>query len=164
MIKTNRTFPFFQKNQTDDSMSINLLEKQDADNIETSIKPTLEKFLFSQTQIIGRQDDCEIRLLDSTVSRLHAMVRYEEGDFVIYDLASKSGSFVNGAKVNKNGTILRFGDKLKIGDSVFIFDGYSKVNKTSADDKKHDAVITKPPTRLRPQNNQKNLDKNSQVK
>jgi hypothetical protein len=145
LVKTNHPFPFFQRIQTGDSTRLDLSENERLDNIQNSAKSTLEKFLLSQTQIIGRQADCEIRLLDSAVSRIHAMIRYEDGDYVIYDLSSRSGSYVNGTKVKKDGIVLRSGDYLQIGDSAFVFDGYPDTRKAPDEEKKKEALITKPP-------------------
>lgn len=63
----------------------------------------------------GRGDvDC--RLEDSGLSRLHATV-YRDGDNVwIVDENSTNGSFVNGERVSGSGTILKNGDRIKIGN------------------------------------------------
>lgn len=146
LIETNH--PFFQKSQTKESSKIDLHENARRGANRESESSTLEKYLLTQTQIIGRQADCEIRLDDAAISRLHAMIRFENGDFVIYDLASKSGSFVNDTRVNKNGMVLHSGDHLKIGDSVLVFDGYLPAQADSDGDKRNEAVITKPAGQL----------------
>lgn len=85
-----------------------------------------------QTQIerdrttFGRGDaDC--RIDDQGLSRVHASV-YRDGDNVwITDENSTNGTFVNGQKVSGSGTILKNGDRIKIGNhttmTVAISDG-----------------------------------------
>jgi pSer/pThr/pTyr-binding forkhead associated (FHA) protein len=79
-----------------------------------------------QTQVIGRQNDCEIYLQDQFVSRLHALLRFENGSYVVYDLGSSSGTFVNETRIDYRGKRLKNDDCIRIGKSVFIFEGTSK--------------------------------------
>ena len=43
---------------------------------------------------IGRANECEIRLMDISVSRRHAEIRLVEGDFFIKDTGAKFGTLV----------------------------------------------------------------------
>ncbi|MFJ5885395.1 FHA domain-containing protein [Kitasatospora cineracea] len=63
---------------------------------------------------IGRMTGCDLRLGDSTVSRRHAELRFEAGDWVLYDLGSSNGTFVNDRRV-VGGTVVRAGDRLRFG-------------------------------------------------
>lgn len=56
---------------------------------------------------------------DLTVSRQHATIRFENGRFVLYDLASASGTFVNGRRIQK--LTLLDGDTIQMGEAVFVF-------------------------------------------
>jgi hypothetical protein len=68
----------------------------------------------------GRSDEADYRLGDSGLSRLHATV-YRDGDDVwIVDENSTNGSFVNGEKVSSRGTVLRNGDRIKIGNETIL--------------------------------------------
>jgi hypothetical protein len=59
-------------------------------------------------------------LLDSSVSRLHAVIeRYPTG-FCVRDLGSANGTFVNGEPV-RGETRLRTGDELRLGNSRLTF-------------------------------------------
>ncbi len=49
--------------------------------------------------VLGRAADCDLRLRDDTVSRHHAEVRCEDGIWVISDLDSTNGVYVNGRRV-----------------------------------------------------------------
>ena len=62
---------------------------------------------------IGRSDDNDIHLKDSTVSSQHAkIVTYFEASY-IEDLDSTNGTFVNGKRVQKH--ILNPGDVISVG-------------------------------------------------
>jgi hypothetical protein len=56
---------------------------------------TLERDLT----IIGRADDCDIRVADPLASRRHAQVRREPWRYVLEDLGSRNGTLVNGEAV-----------------------------------------------------------------
>jgi predicted component of type VI protein secretion system len=68
---------------------------------------------------IGREIGCSIVLKDPTVSRFHADVRAEGGQFVLYAMGS------SGTKVNGEPTVaprlLREGDQITMGDTTFTF-------------------------------------------
>jgi len=66
--------------------------------------------------IIGRSHEIDIILLEDMVSRRHAKI-YKEGDnFVIEDLNSTNGTFVNGERIKKR--VLKEGDRILIGTSM----------------------------------------------
>ena len=63
---------------------------------------------------LGREEaHNDVVLDDRTISRQHARIRYEKGDFVIYDLASANGVLVNGVSVQRR--VLTHGDRIKLG-------------------------------------------------
>jgi phosphoserine phosphatase RsbU/P len=51
--------------------------------------------------LIGRQPDNHLILRDSRVSRSHARIVVENGGYVLEDLASRHGTFVNGKRVQR---------------------------------------------------------------
>ncbi len=67
---------------------------------------------------IGRHSQCEIVLLDPEVSRRHLRIRKEGEDWIIDDLGSTNGTFLNGQPINKEKVSL--GDRIKMGQTVFI--------------------------------------------
>lgn len=69
---------------------------------------------------IGRGDDCNIQIDDSSISRRHAIIYRNKLDFSIEDLDSSNGTYHNGQTV-KGCSILVNGDKLQFGDKEFIF-------------------------------------------
>ncbi len=50
---------------------------------------------------IGRAKECEIHIPVRWISRTHALLRREGGEFVLEDAGSKNGVFVNGQRVMK---------------------------------------------------------------
>ncbi len=69
--------------------------------------------LMRMTYTLGRRLDCDIVLSDPTVSRRHAQLRWRFGRYVLYDLGSSTGSFVNGHPVSE--AVLQPGDVLTLG-------------------------------------------------
>jgi phosphoserine phosphatase RsbU/P len=60
--------------------------------------------------LIGRQGENNLVLRDNRISRTHARISTENGDYVIEDLDSRHGLFVNGQRVKRH--------KLKDGDRI----------------------------------------------
>ena len=62
---------------------------------------------------IGRQSDNQLALRDSRVSRVHARVVLDGGKYVIEDLRSRHGLFVNGVRVSSH--VLNPADRIDFG-------------------------------------------------
>ena len=76
--------------------------------------------LFSGRNTLGTSPECSIILNDPGVSAKHASIRYgEDEDYVIRDLDSKNGTFVNGEEVVTGK--LQENDVILIGDSKLKF-------------------------------------------
>lgn len=80
--------------------------------------------LHEGENVIGRQSSA-IELSDNTVSRHHAQVVHRGGKWLIEDLGSANGTYLNGVKVAKPLPIKR-GDQIRIGGSLLVFAGSSK--------------------------------------
>jgi hypothetical protein len=70
---------------------------------------------------IGRHPDCDVVLNDQEVSRQHAEVRREDGQFLLVDLGSLNGTKVNGVGV-KAPRALEDGDTITIGTHAIRFE------------------------------------------
>jgi len=73
--------------------------------------------------VIGCSLEADISLDDGTVSVRHAKIKKEDNNFVIYDLASTNGVFVNEKKVFHS--ILRDRDEVRLGNTLLIFKNLS---------------------------------------
>src|SRR5215207_4402269 len=59
-----------------------------------------EHFLLEQdSTTVGRSPDCDIFLDDVTVSRRHALLKRDDGQFLIEDQGSLNGTFVNRRRI-----------------------------------------------------------------
>ena len=63
--------------------------------------------------LVGRDRDAAVQLGDPSVSRRHAIIRSQAGGYIVYDLASKTGTHVDGAKLA--GARLKPGDRISVG-------------------------------------------------
>ncbi|MBM3706717.1 MAG: FHA domain-containing protein [Actinobacteria bacterium] len=79
-----------------------------------------EKFLLKKPSLfIGRRSDSDILLDDITVSRNHAVIEKTNEGYIIKDLESLNGTYLNGEIVNKSR--LNNGDRIQIGKYIFLF-------------------------------------------
>lgn len=80
---------------------------------------------------IGRMSDNDIVFEDKRVSRYHAEIRLKNDAYIIRDLGSRNGTFVNGARVDS--IKLNSGDKITVGINSLLFD-YEKEDMFSEGD------------------------------
>jgi pSer/pThr/pTyr-binding forkhead associated (FHA) protein len=76
--------------------------------------------LIKDVTTIGRSAQTDVPLADDNASRQHCQVRKWAGKFLVEDLQSKNGTFVNGAKVVKE-VALSDGDLIAVGDTTMVF-------------------------------------------
>lgn len=68
---------------------------------------------------LGRHSDNDLILEDRHVSRHHAQLRAIKGSFVIFDVGSTSGLFLNGKKITQ--ATLQTGDVIRLGMTNLIY-------------------------------------------
>ena len=69
--------------------------------------------------VVGRGKECEVRIDDGGASRQHARIAsLGEGKYVIQDLGSTNGTFVDGRKIER--AELRSGDRIHVGPNIII--------------------------------------------
>jgi signal transduction histidine kinase/pSer/pThr/pTyr-binding forkhead associated (FHA) protein len=79
--------------------------------------------------LVGR-DSRQLPITDNTVSRRHAELLPTEGDWVLRDLGSSNGSYVNGMRVNNRWT-LKLGDQVRVGRTLMVFGAQPGVSRSS---------------------------------
>jgi predicted component of type VI protein secretion system len=63
--------------------------------------------------LIGRDERCDLVISDRLVSRRHARVLLDDGEYLLEDLHSKNGTFVNGREISEPHS-LEDGDEVQI--------------------------------------------------
>lgn len=71
------------------------------------------------TTAVGRARANDVVLDDVAVSSQHCRIRHEEGDFVLHDLQSTNGTYVNEQKVSRHR--LAAGDVIRVGETQLLF-------------------------------------------
>lgn len=70
--------------------------------------------------VIGRQAQCDLTLHDNDVSRRHAEVCFEAGGYVLRDLGSTNGTFLNDKEITSPAP-LSPGDRIEVGARTLTF-------------------------------------------
>jgi pSer/pThr/pTyr-binding forkhead associated (FHA) protein len=74
-----------------------------------------ERWVLDRKQMtIGRSVDCDIVLPKRQVSRYHATIERDNGGYLLRDLGSKNGTYVNGQQVRGEPYRLKDGDEIQI--------------------------------------------------
>lgn len=78
--------------------------------------------LGAVTLVIGRGEDCEITTPEQSVSRRHALIEpSSSGGYLISDLKSTNGTFVNDEPVTTTAKLIHDGDYVRVGNCIFRF-------------------------------------------
>lgn len=100
-------------------------ENNDADE-STPLKPAFmivggnKVFsIHSAVTNIGRRADNHLAVDDPRISRYHAQIRYVRGRFIIFDLNSTGGTYVNGQRINQS--VLYAGDVISLAGLQIVF-------------------------------------------
>jgi pSer/pThr/pTyr-binding forkhead associated (FHA) protein len=72
--------------------------------------------------IIGRDEGCFIRMGSAEISRRHCSLKATNDGILVTDLGSSNGTFVNDTAI-AGPTLLRTGDRLRVGPAIFLADG-----------------------------------------
>jgi len=95
--------------------------------------------------VIGRETAADVCIADASVSRRHTKIEAKDDEFVITDLESLNGTFVNDLPVKSR--VLQHGDRLRIGDSQFVFlTGEGDLNSRSSEVNFDEARVISGPT------------------
>src|SRR6266542_2212492 len=89
-----------------------VLQRPDGTSVEYEL-------VRDQPLTLGREAGNDVILKSTFVSKQHAVVRYEGGQFLIEDLKSANGTRVNGAPISVS--LLAPEDKIEVGDQNLTF-------------------------------------------
>lgn len=103
------TFTQYKKRSGGNASSA-VIQERNANGKSVSVKGATQagqkiKFVLSEgryrdvNMILGRDDDCDLVIVDPSVSRRHAALRLQNGRLKIEDLNSKNGTWVDGEKI-----------------------------------------------------------------
>ncbi len=84
---------------------------------------------LNELAVLGRESD-QIPLTDRTISRRHAEIFPDNGTWVLRDLKSANGTYINGVRV-KDPVKLKHGDQIKIGATLIVYTGEQSTEKLS---------------------------------
>jgi pilus assembly protein CpaF len=107
--------------------------------------------VFDRTELgVGRVQGNDLMLPKGNVSKRHARLLYRDGRFIVTDLNSTNGTYVNRRRISQ-ATIVREGDRIYIGDFVLRIE----VSDGSADSAPVEATGSGPvPSRQAPTSSQ----------
>jgi hypothetical protein len=77
------------------------------------------EYRLGTVSYIGRAADCAIQITERSASRRHAAITATPDGFIVLDLQSQNGTFVNGEPIRER--LLVDGDRIQIGGVSFIF-------------------------------------------
>ncbi|MBY0587439.1 FHA domain-containing protein [bacterium] len=82
---------------------------------------------------IGRDATSTIRLHDGEISRHHAEIRKTTNGFIVYDLQSSNGTYLNGERIQY--ALVKTGDRVRCGQTEMIFTSDASSPKPDLADK-----------------------------
>jgi diguanylate cyclase (GGDEF)-like protein len=74
--------------------------------------------LSDRTLVLGRGEECDIRLQDHSVSRRHAHIEATPEGYYVHDQRSTNGTFVNDRQLETS-SLLQDGDYLRVGNCIY---------------------------------------------
>lgn len=84
------------------------------------------RVIIHATTRVGRGSECEIKLADPSVSRLHFQIQCVANGAKLFDAGSRWGTRVNGVLVQE--VLLQHGDLIEVGDTVLRFESIAEPN------------------------------------
>jgi hypothetical protein len=79
-----------------------------------------QKYDLKGTMNVGRASDNQIVIDHPTISRRHAWIKEDKGEFLVFDIGSANGTFVNGQQIEAP-QLLQTGDLVRFGEVEFVF-------------------------------------------
>jgi len=93
----------------------------DHDVVRIRLLPDQQVPLDIDCFVIGRESDCHLAVPSPSVSRRHAQLRLEDGQWSIEDLRTRNGTWVNGQRIHSR-TPLRHNDEIRVPNFMAVFE------------------------------------------
>lgn len=84
----------------------------------SELKPFETNLQRREKIVIGRGTECDVVIQDLKASRRHCQLTRKQDGFLLEDLGSKNGTYVNGERITEP-MVLTSTNTFKIGDTVF---------------------------------------------
>jgi len=146
-----------KKKEKDFESKTQILKKEDGAEVISLRKCQLvtvagedkgKKFTLSKnTTTVGKKEDNDIALTDKTVSRQHFEIDKQSDSYLLRDLDSTNGTYVNGTRVKE--AYLLPGDRVKIGRSTLEFAAFDEKVKIEPSDKSQFGKLYGSSTKMR---------------
>lgn len=95
--------------------------------------------------IIGRDSSNSVAINDAEISRKHSRLSFQGGKYVLEDLGSTNGTFVNGQRL-AGPAVLKPGDVVSLGEQiVLMYDAINIDPGATIASPRHAARVTPPP-------------------
>lgn len=108
------------KKQIRSAVQVQPQQRSVAYGVLVDIKTKRPVYLKKQDVLLGRGNDCDIQILNDTVSSHHARIHQTSRGWALSDLDSHNGTKLNGRYINQPQLIFDE-DMITFGDKVFIF-------------------------------------------
>ena len=82
--------------------------------------------------VIGRADECDLRVVDGGVSRRHCRIERTDGGYILVDLGSRNGTLLDGQRITRR--LLCDGDVLRVGNHTIQFESGMPAPRTLDDE------------------------------
>jgi hypothetical protein len=83
--------------------------------------PLGRTIVLTDSQVMGRREECEVVLHDDSVSGRHARLSRTRGGWLVEDLGSTNGTYLNGRRI-ASPAALQAGDVITVGASSWRYE------------------------------------------
>ena len=131
---SKKTSDDFKANDPSSTMMLSTVRSNSAWLVGLSgMKPGRVLDIDGDRVVIGSAPDSQILLEDESVSDTHALIKESDGMFLVSDLGTRTGTWVNGNL--QSGVVLPDGGKITIGTTKLVFSAvYGKVKKGDSEE------------------------------
>ena len=91
------------------------------DNKHRTMRRTQRRYPLADELTMGRAAGCDVTVDDSYASQIHARVFRRDDNFLLEDLGSTNGTYLNRQNVSTP-TVLKAGDQIQVGSTVYEVD------------------------------------------